>query len=87
MTDPTSVRSRGGRPLLVYGDPSLLTMDRLESFLSRIDTDPRIASLSLVAAPADATGTWLRSAGPAGPLIAIAVDLDDLIGPVHDIGL
>lgn len=87
MTDQTSVRSRGGRPLLVYGDPSLLTMDRLESFLSRIDTDPRIASLSLVAAPADATGTWLRSAGPAGPLIAIAVDLDDLIGPVHDIGL
>lgn len=62
-------------------------MDRLEAFLARIDTDPRIASLSLVAAPTESSGTWLRSAGPAGPLIAVADDLSDLIGPVSDLGL
>jgi len=55
--------------------------------MARIDTDPRIASLSLVAGPHDAAGTWLRSAGPSGPLVAIAEDVDDLIGPPDGHGL
>ncbi len=75
-----SIRSRKGRTLVVVGDPALLTMDRLSEFLERIDSDPRIASLSLVAGPRG-SGQWLRSAGPAGPLVAIATDLTDLVGP------
>lgn len=87
MSESEAIRSRGGRRMRVHGDPSLLTMDRLEAFLARIDTDPRIASLSLVAAPADAHGTWLRSAGPAGPLVVTADDLGDLIGSPVELGL
>lgn len=75
------IRSRRGRTFVVVGDPALLTMDRLAEFTSRIDSDPRIASLSLVAVPASA-GQWLRAAGPAGPLTAIATDLEDLVGPL-----
>jgi glycosyltransferase involved in cell wall biosynthesis len=76
-----TIRSRKGRTLVVLGDPALLTMDRLSEFTSRIDSDPRIASLSLV--PATTTrGQWLRAAAPAGPLVAIATDLEDLVGPL-----
>ena len=74
-----TIRSRRGRTLLVVGDPALLTMDRLSAFTSRIDTDPRIASLSLVPGPRD-TDQWLRAAAPAGALVAVATDLDDLVG-------
>ena len=75
------IKSRKGRTLVVIGDPMLLTMDRLAEFTSRIDSDPRIASLSLVAVPST-DGRWLRAAGPAGPLTAIATDLSDLVGDV-----
>ena len=74
-----TIRSRRGRTLVVIGDPALLTMDRMGEFTSRIDTDPRIASLSLVPGPAG-SGQWLRAAAPAGPLIAIATDVEDLVG-------
>ena len=60
-----TIRSRRGRTLVVVGDPALLTMDRLSEFTSRIDTDPRIASLSLVAVPS-AQGGWLRAASAGG---------------------
>jgi glycosyltransferase involved in cell wall biosynthesis len=72
-------RSRRGRTLHVVGDPSLLTMDRLSEFTARIDSDPRIVSLSLVAGPVTG-GAWLRASAPAGPLIAIASDASDLVG-------
>ncbi len=67
--------------MVVLGDPALLTMDRLGEFTSRIDSDPRIASLSLVSGPSRG-GRWLRAAAPAGPLVAVALDLQDLVGPV-----
>jgi len=79
VTEP--IRTRRGRTLVVIGDPALLTMDRLAEFTSRIDADPRIASLSLVAVPTS-NGQWLRAAGPAGPLTAAATDLEDLVGPL-----
>ena len=75
---PEVIRSRRGRTLVVLGDPALLTMDRLSEFTGRADSDPRIASLSLVSGPG--SGHWLRSAGPSGPLIALATDLGDLVG-------
>ncbi len=75
------IRSRRGRTLVVIGDPALLTMDRLSEFTRRIDSDPRVASLSLVSAPAQ-SGRWLRASAPAGALVALATDLVDLVGPV-----
>lgn len=75
-----TIRSRGGRVLTVVGDATLLTMDRLSEFTARVDSDPRIASVSLYAIPG-AAGSWLRSAAPAGVLVAVASDVDDLVGP------
>ena len=77
MTD--TFRSRGGRQFSVQGDASLLTLDRMQIFQERADSDPRIASLSLVAGPA--RGAWLRGAGPSGGLVAIATDIENLVGP------
>lgn len=81
MTEP--LRTRGGRRLAVLGDPSLLTMDRLDAFTRRADAEPRLASLSLVAGP---TEGWLRATGPAGAVTLVAMDLADLVGdlPVMD---
>jgi hypothetical protein len=76
------IRSRRGRTLMVVGDPGLLTMDRLGEFTSRIDSDPRIASLSIVPGPSR-SGRWLRAAAPAGPLTAVATDRVDLVGPLE----
>ena len=76
------IRTRKGRTMVVLGDPALLTMDRLAEFTSRLDSDPRIASLSLVSVPSS-SGQWLRAAGPAGPLTALALDLEDLVGPLE----
>ncbi len=76
-----TIRSRRGRTLVVVGDPALLTMDRLSEFTARIDSDARIASVSLVAGP-KGNEQWLRAAGAAGPLVAIATDIEDLVGPV-----
>lgn len=78
-----TIRSRRGRALLVVGDPALLTMDRLSEFTARIDADPRIASLSLVAGPRGGD-QWLRAAAPAGVLVAVATDLDDLVRPFDE---
>jgi len=78
MNQPT-FRSPAGRTLVVFGDPSLLTMDRMEEFGRRIDTDPRIASLSLTSNSV-LTDRWLRSSAPMGPVLAIAQDVQDLVG-------
>jgi len=75
------ISTRHGRTMAVVGDPALLTMDRLSVFTARVDSDPRIASLSLVPGPSR-TGAWLRAAAPAGALVAIATDLEDLVGPL-----
>lgn len=74
-----TIRSRRGRTMVVVGDPALLTMDRLSEFTGRIDSDVRIASVSLVAGPAGHE-QWLRAASPAGVLVAIASDVEDLVG-------
>jgi glycosyltransferase involved in cell wall biosynthesis len=78
---PESFKSPRGRILIVFGDPHLLTMDRLAEFGSRIDTDPRLVSLSLMPS-AQVTDSWLRATAPAGPLIVIASDAADLAGPL-----
>lgn len=75
MTEP--LRTRGGRVLAVLGDPSLLTMDRLDEFTRRADAEPRLASLSLVSGPGEG---WLRATAPAGAVTLVALDLADLVG-------
>jgi len=74
-----SFRSPAGRTLVVYGDAALLTMDRMAEFGRRIDTDPRLVSLSLTPSTA-LTDRWLRSSAPHGSLLALAQDAQDLVG-------
>jgi len=78
-----SFRSPGGRRLVVFGDAALLTMDRMTEFGSRIDSDPRLVSLSLAPSPT-VTDRWLRAAAPCGPLVALAADAQDLVGTLPD---
>jgi len=79
------VTSPQGRVLHVLGDESLLTESRSAEFLARFDSDPRIATVSLMAVPDSSPepteGRWLRSTAPAGALVLVADDLTDLIGP------
>jgi len=76
-------KSPRGRVLRVYGDLTLLTMDRMGVFGDRIDSDPRLVSLSLTPSP-NTAGSWLRSTMPAGAVIAIAQDACDLVGEPQD---
>ena len=79
--DHASFKSPRGRVVTVFGDPSLLTMDRMGEFGSRFDSDPRIVTISLV--PNEhITDTWIRATAPAGPLVALAQDAEDLVGPL-----
>ena len=68
-----------GRRITVIGDPALLTLDRMTAIGDRFDTDPRIATVSIMAHPRY-TSAFLRSTAPAGCLIAIAQDAQDLVG-------
>jgi glycosyltransferase involved in cell wall biosynthesis len=76
-------KSPRGRVLRAYGDLTLLTMDRMTVFGDRIDSDPRIVSLSLTPSP-NTAGSWLRSTMPAGAVIVIAQDACDLVGEPSD---
>ena len=70
MTDPT-FKTRSGRVVQVEGDPTLFTMDRIQLFSDHFDSDPRIASISIMATDnANLNGTFLRATAPAGCLIA-----------------
>lgn len=70
MTDPT-FKTRSGRMVHVQGDPALLTMDRIQIFSDHFDSDPRIASISIMATDnKNLNETFLRATAPAGCLIA-----------------
>ena len=75
MSD-TTFTTRGGKAITVIGDPqllTLLTLDRMQTIGERFDTDPRIASVSIMATTnTQANGTFLRATAPAGCLIAVA---------------
>jgi len=70
-----------GRTFVVVGDASVLTMDRLAIISERLDADPRIASVSVVAHP-DPGQEFVRATAPAGCAIAIATDVEALTGPI-----
>ena len=67
----------GGRTFIVLGDPSVITMDRLPTVSARLDSDPRIASVSVVAHPNPIT-EFLRATAPAGCAVVIATDNEAL---------
>lgn len=76
-------QTRGGRHLVALGDESLLSTDRLECISSHMDADPRVATVSLVAGSSHhSSGVFLRATMPAGPVLVMARDLADLIGPL-----
>lgn len=77
--EPKPLTSPAGRGLHVIGDASLLTMDRLDVIGRRLDLDPRIASVSLVAHPRVTSG-WLRSTGPAGVAVVVGLDAETFVG-------
>jgi len=56
-------------------------MDRLPRISGRLDSDPRIASVSVIAHP-DPGEEFLRATGPAGCAIAVATDVFDLTSPL-----
>ena len=68
-----------GRTFIVLGDPSVITMDRLPAISDRLDSDPRIASVSVLAHP-DPGQEFLRASAPAGCAVVVATDLDALTG-------
>ena len=72
MTD-TTFNTRSGKTITIFGDPQLLTMDRMQSLREHFDSDPRIASISLYpTVTTSANHTFLRATAPAGCLIAVA---------------
>ena len=83
------LKTARGRLLQVLGDPALLTMDRMAEFTKRFDGDPRIVTCSLVSGTG-VNEVWVRATAPAGVLVAIAEDAQDLVGPLpadDDVGL
>jgi hypothetical protein len=72
-----------GRRIRVVGDPALLTLDRIAVIGDRFDSDPRIASVSIMAHPQYASA-FLRSTAPAGCLVAIAEDAENLAGVLDE---
>ena len=68
-----------GRKIIVIGDPALLTLDRMTAIGDRFDSDPRIATVSVVAHPQYASA-FLRSTAPAGCAIAVSQDAQELVG-------
>jgi len=70
-----------GRTFIVLGDPTAITMDRLPLIGDRLDSDPRIASISVVPHP-DPGQEFLRAAAPAGCTLLVATDVFDLTNPL-----
>ena len=71
-----------GRSFIVLGDASAITMDRLRIISDRFDTDPRIASVSVLWHPQPGQD-FLRATAPAGCAVAVATDVADLTGPLN----
>lgn len=83
MQELPTFKTPKGTVVTVFGDPNLLTMDRIEVLGRHLDSDPRIASVSLQYHP-NHDSTFLRATAPAGVTVAIATrdlvpDRDDLL--------
>ena len=82
-SNSATTKSPGGRPLRVVGDASLVTLERFGTIGERFDSDPRIASVSLVAHPSS-DGKFLRATAPAGAVVVVADDSSQLVDRTAD---
>lgn len=74
------MRTPRGRTYEAVGERGVLTIDRLAIIEKRLDSDPRIASVSVVAH--DKPGQeFLRATAPAGCAVIMATDVQSLTGP------
>lgn len=71
-----------GRSVHVFGDASLVTLDRFGVIGERLDVDPRIASVSVIFHP-DRSEGLLRATAPAGVAVVVAGDLSEIAGDVQ----
>ena len=83
MTAMETFTSPGGARIGIVGPPALLTLERMNALGGRFDNEPRLATVSLVAGSAEEI---IRAATPAGALICIRLDHQELIGSYHDLG-
>ncbi len=67
--------------IVTVGDDRLLTEGRRTRILDRMSSDPRVATVSLMAANAPRVD-FVPATSPAGGAIAISTYLHDLLGPV-----
>lgn len=73
------LRTPRARPFIVLGDSAVLTLDRLETVQQRLDSDPRIVSVS-VYPHSGPTEEFLRATAPAGCAVVVATDSEALTG-------
>ena len=78
-----TLRTPAGRSFIVLGDPAVITMDRLALIQERLDSDPRIVSVSVHPHP-DPTTPFLRATAPAGCTVVVATDSEALTGSVDE---
>ena len=73
------MRTPRGRTYEAVGNQSVLTMDRLAVIEKRLDSDPRIASVSVVA-HTNPGQDFVRATAPAGCAVVVATDVEALSG-------
>ena len=73
------MRTPRGRTYEAVGEQSVLTMDRLAVIEKRLDSDSRIASVSVVA-HTDPGQEFVRATAPAGCAVVVATDTEALTG-------
>lgn len=77
------MRTARGRSFIALGDREVLTMDRLALLERRLDSDPRIASVSVVAHE-NPGHEFLRATAPAGCAVVLATDAQALTGAISE---
>lgn len=83
MTAADGFSTRGGRQVRVHGPVELLTLERLDQVSVLFDSDPRVASVSLISGAPNAPQP-ARATAPAGALVCIATDHEGLLGSATD---
>lgn len=77
------LRTPRGRPFIVLGDSTVITLDRLEIVQDRLDSDPRIVSVS-VYPHSRPDEQFLRATAPAGCAVVVATDSEALAGVLDE---
>lgn len=78
MTEAVHLTTPQGARVAVVGPAQLLTMDRIDTIGRHFDSDPRIATISLVSGD---TNTFVRATAPSGAVTCVRTDLEELLGP------